>query len=139
MGPVRVFLDANILFSATLGGPAFLLLWELAAARKVTLLTSSYCHLEAERNLSSKKPGHGMQLQQLMEQVQISPGHPHDIPAPMLPEKDAPVWQAAIAAHATVLVTGDRKHFGHLMVRTDLPIRVRTIKDFLLEGPARQN
>jgi predicted nucleic acid-binding protein len=50
-------------------------------------------------------------------------------------EKDAPVLAAALAAQADVLVTGDRKHFGALMDRDDLPLRVRTPRAFLLEGP----
>jgi hypothetical protein len=31
-----------------------------------------------------------------------------------LPDKDAPILAAALAAEARILVTGDRTHFGHL-------------------------
>ncbi len=31
-----------------------------------------------------------------------------------LPEKDAPILAAAVAARADLLVTGDKRHFGHL-------------------------
>jgi len=48
--------------------------------------------------------------------------------------KDAPVLAAALAARADVLVTGDLKHFGALMDRDDLPLRVRSPRAFLLEG-----
>ena len=38
-------------------------------------------------------------------------------------------------AGADVLITGDLKHFGALMERDDLPLRVRSPRAFLLEGP----
>ena len=50
-------------------------------------------------------------------------------------EKDAPVLAAALAADVDVLVTGDVQHFGAPMRRGDLPLRVRTPRAFLLEGP----
>jgi predicted nucleic acid-binding protein len=53
----------------------------------------------------------------------------------LVTEKDAPVLAAALAARADVLVTGDLKHFGPLMQRADLPLRVRSPRAFLLEGP----
>jgi predicted nucleic acid-binding protein len=52
-----------------------------------------------------------------------------------VPEKDAPVLAAALAVRADVLVTGDLKHFGALKDRGDLPLRVRSPRAFLLEGP----
>jgi len=54
--PVRVFLDANILFSAALQGEAFVLLWELPKSGKTVLLTSPYCALEARENIIRKRP-----------------------------------------------------------------------------------
>lgn len=44
-------------------------------------------------------------------------GHP-GIEASELPEKDLPILRAAVASSATRLVTGDRKHFGHLFGQT---------------------
>jgi len=35
-----------------------------------------------------------------------------------LPLKDAPILAAALSANATVLVTGDRRHFGALFGKT---------------------
>ena len=51
-----VFLDANILFSAALGGPSFALLLELADTRSISLVTSPACVREAETNLERKRP-----------------------------------------------------------------------------------
>ncbi|RIH93108.1 hypothetical protein Mgrana_00906 [Meiothermus granaticius NBRC 107808] len=41
-----------------------------------------------------------------------------------LPEKDRPVLEAALQAQAQVLLTGDLRHFGPMMGRTDLPLLV---------------
>jgi predicted nucleic acid-binding protein len=54
---LRVFLDANILFTAAYsldGLSAFLI--ELATAGRLTLLTSPLAVVEAERNLETKRP-----------------------------------------------------------------------------------
>jgi len=40
-----------------------------------------------------------------------------------------------LIARADVLVTGDLKHFRALMDRDDRPLRVRSPRAFLLEGP----
>lgn len=140
MGPLRVFADANVLFSAALGGPSFELVWDLAKARKLALLTSEYCRVEAEHNLTRKYPARLPMFAERLEhvsvvlspQIKIRAENPEAV---ALPEKDAPVYAAAIAVGAAVLLTGDRKHFGALMARTDLPLRVRTVRDFLLEPP----
>ena len=57
MADLRVFLDANVLFTAAYipdGLSAFLI--ELGAAGRVTLLTSPLAIIEAERNLEAKRP-----------------------------------------------------------------------------------
>jgi len=56
VGRVKAFLDANVLFSAALGGEGFGLLWGLAERGAVELVTSSYCYLEARVNLERKAP-----------------------------------------------------------------------------------
>lgn len=133
MGPIRVFLDANILFSAALGGASFALIWDLARAEKLALLSSRYCLLEAERNLSRKRPealGRWTALLELVVVVPEAQSLEVDID---LAEKDVPVYQAALACVADVLLTGDTTHFGHLMTRDDLPLRVCTVRTFLIK------
>lgn len=49
---------------------------------------------------------------------------------------DIHVLAAARAVQADVLVTGDLRHFGHLMDRSDLALRMRTVRAFLEEGPS---
>jgi uncharacterized protein len=105
----RVFLDANVLFSAAYRADSGLLrLWALPGTR---LLTSSYAR-GARVNLIERDQR--TRLGTLLKQVEVSdllaalPAHVE------LPEKDRPILQAAIAAHATHLLTGDKRDFGRL-------------------------
>jgi predicted nucleic acid-binding protein len=138
VAPLIVFLDANVLFSAALAGPAFELIWELARRRRIRLVTSTYCRIEADANLERKRPRSATRLAELLREVELVPEPtPVQIAAArrLVVEKDAWVLAAALATGANVLVTGDLKHFGALMERDDLPLRVRSPRAFLLEGP----
>jgi len=134
---VKVFLDSNVLFSTTFGSEPFLLLWEIARAGKLQLVTSAYCNTEALDNLRHKRPDAVDRYGKLMEIVGEVPDGQDKLEwaRRFVPNKDAPVLAAAVAAGAEVLVTGDLKHFAVLMDRSDLPLRIRTIRAFLLEGP----
>ncbi|BAS26118.1 hypothetical protein LIP_0261 [Limnochorda pilosa] len=129
-----------MLFSASLGGESFDLLWELAETAKVRFVTSVYCHTEARENLQRKRSTRLGKLVERMRSVELTgSGDEHlEWARSLLPEKDAPVLAAAAAAGASVLITGDRTHFGHLMDRADLPVRVMTVRSFLLRGPGEQ-
>jgi predicted nucleic acid-binding protein len=110
---LRVFLDANILFSAGLKETSRLRkFWEL---RNLALMTSMYVADEARRNCVS--PAHGHRLEELLAQTHIvSDATGTMLPRPVeLPAKDAPVLAAAIQAGADYLITGDRHHFGRWM------------------------
>ena len=108
----RVFLDANILFSAAWRENAGLLrLWRLS---DITMLTSRYAFEEARRNPETQE-----QLQRLatlMAKIEFVPDSAHgDLPSKVrLSEKDRPILLAAIRGHATYLLTGDKQHFGSL-------------------------
>lgn len=118
----RVFLDANVLFSAAYREAAGLLrLWKLEG---VDLLTSSYALEEARRNLEGREQrGRLYQLVADLELVSEVPnrGIPEDVD---LPEKDLPILQAALGAGATYLLTGDITHFGNLLGREIEGLRV---------------
>jgi len=112
----RLFLDANILFSAAWRPQSTLLrLWRFEKAGTIELVTSSYAVEEARRNLETSK--HQDDLDNLLHQVEItepsieSPILPESI---RLPEKDRPILIAAISAGAFHLITGDFTHFGPL-------------------------
>ncbi len=132
MGPLKVFLDANVLFSASLGGPAFELLWALAERGQVELLTSPYALLEAERNLERKRPEAKKALIRHLRWVRLVSDVP-EANVPGLPPGDAALYAAARQAGADVFLTGDRRHFGRLMEDEDARPRVRTPRAFLLE------
>jgi len=109
--PSRVFLDANILFSAAYGSPAIKRLWAQAKKGTYILLASNYVIEEARRNLNNNEQV--MALEDCLLHVQIVPEVDPEIPCPItLPEKDKPVFMVALKARADYLITGDLVHFG---------------------------
>jgi uncharacterized protein len=105
----RVFLDANVLFSASRSADSRLLwLWQ---CRGVQLLTSSYAIEETTRNLPSADARR--RLARLLRRVGIvaTPSTIEEVWDVRLPAKDQPILAAAVYVGATHLVTGDKKHF----------------------------
>ena len=105
----RLFLDANVLFSAAYGSPGIERLWALQRAGRCRLLVSSYVSAEARRNLH--RPEQQVRLQGKLNEAALVPEAPADLCPLDLPAKDRPVVAAALAAQATHLVTGDVRHF----------------------------
>ena len=105
----RLFLDANVLFSAAYRPDAGLLrLWQLKHA---VLCTSHYASEEARINLIDDVQRQRLaKLLEIIEFCDPPEGEPPD--AISLPEKDVPIILAAIEARATPLLTGDVRHFG---------------------------
>ncbi len=108
----RVFLDANVLFSAAYRSDAGLrCLWQLD---NVQLVTSAYAAEEAKRNLDTADQQR--ELEQLLDGIELIEHHPSKIPSiekqVELHEKDLPILLAAIDAKCTHLITGDVRHFG---------------------------
>lgn len=125
----RLFLDANILFSAAYGSAGISRLWALAADRKVELLTSAYAVEEARRNLDRRE--HKRRLEGLLSAVKIVPEPDPNLPCPAdLPPKDRPLLLAAIQAGATHFVTGDLKHFGAYRGRRFSSVLICTPRDY---------
>ncbi len=107
----RLFLDANVLFSAAYRPDAGLRqLWTLADVR---LLTSSYAVEEARRNLTDA--AQRTELDRLLRQIEIVTA-PATLELPAgatsVREKDRPILLAAVAGGATHLITGDTRDFG---------------------------
>jgi uncharacterized protein len=112
---MRVFLDANILFSAAKSDGAVRALLRLLVERGHTCCADGYVMTEARRNLVAKGAEALVVLDALLPHLYVAEGVP--VPAPAsdaewLPEKDRPVLIAAIRLRCDVLVTGDRTHFG---------------------------
>jgi len=105
----RLFLDANVLFSAAYRpGAGLLQLWKLDNA---VLCSSRYALEEARINLDEEEQR--ARLTKLSEAVHFFDAAQRKLPRGVsLPEKDAPIILAAIEARATHLLTGDGRHFG---------------------------
>lgn len=124
----RVFLDANVLFSAAYRPQAGLL--ELWHGSETELVKSEYAAVEALRNLD--QPAQRQRLIRLLDDVEIVAAHPSQpVPGANLPEKDRPILEAAIASRCDVLITGDHRHFGHLFGATVSGVQVLTAAQFL--------
>ena len=125
----RVFLDANVLFSAAYRRDAALKrLWRLPG---LELVTSAYALEEARRNLSER--GQRARLTRLRRLVTVI-AEPKDRPLPkgvQLPAKDRPILLAALDAKATHLLTGDVSHFGRYFGRTVQGVLVLPPADYL--------
>jgi len=128
----RVFLDANIIFSAAYREQAGLLrLWRLAG---VELMTSDYAAQEAAANLT--EPAQRSRLAKLLKTLAIVPHARVMPPLPPgihLPKKDEPILQAAMAVGAAILLTGDMAHFGRYFGKTAGSVRIMPPGDFLRE------
>lgn len=117
---MRLFLDANVLFTAAHNpsGKAALVI-ELGKEGYFALATSLYASEEARRNLERKFPQSSGRLDSLLRSIPLVP-HPPDLPfPPTLAGKDRPIFQAAVAWDATHLLTGDPKDFGPFMNRPE--------------------
>jgi len=131
----RLFLDANVLFSAAYRPDAGLFrLWKL---RSVALCSSRYALEEARINLADELQRR--RLIHLAESIHLFEASQGKLPRGIsLPQKDAPILLAAIEARATHLLTGDIRHFGPylgkkiegvLMMLPGEYLRARTAKE----------
>lgn len=114
---MRVFLDANILFSAVKSNGAIRELLTRTRTAGHTPVADEYVVAEARRNLELKAADASPGLARLLRTVEVSAHHARPLPAslaPELPDKDRPVLAAAIHLRCDALVTGDRTHFGAL-------------------------
>src|SRR3990170_8906945 len=139
---MRLFLDANVLFSAAHnpGGRAATL-FALARAGRCGLVTSPHALTEARRNLQLEYPDRMTTLASLeatitvgLEATPESAVWAHEAG---LPPNDAPILAAPVQARADVLVTGDRTHFGHLFERRVRGVEVVTPAEALRRVLAR--
>lgn len=116
---MRVFLDANILFSAAHRTEnSVRVLFRLAEAGACELIASAFAVDEARRNVARKYPANAADLEQLIARLAICQEPAAEdlrwARSTGLPDKDAPILAAAALARADLLVTGDRADFGAL-------------------------
>jgi uncharacterized protein len=116
---MRLFLDANVLFTAALnatGRSAALI--QLAQLGRCEIVASPHALEEAKRNLEIKYPDAIARFHELRQVLTVCSECPPDqaewARSHSLPDKDAPILGAAAHCGADLLVTGDRTHFHHL-------------------------
>ena len=126
----RLFLDANVLFSAAYRPEAGVAgLWRLSP---VALLTSSFAVEEVRRNLPD--PEQRTRLEELLKKTEVGEAMmlpPERRGKVQLPEKDWPILGGAMASGATHLLTGDLKHFGPYLGRRILGVLISRPADYL--------
>jgi uncharacterized protein len=117
---VRVYLDANILFSAAATDGAIRRLIDDLVGAGHRLVADAYVWTEADRNLALHYPDRREHLESLRTALEL---HSHfagagkELAAVPLPEKDLPVLASAVSLSCQTLLTGDRTHFGALYGR----------------------
>jgi predicted nucleic acid-binding protein len=114
---MRIFLDANVLFSAAKSDGAVRRLLDLLIEAGHECWADGFVVEEARRNLAAKSTDGPAALDRLVSRLHVGPIHAPDPAledALPLPEKDRPVLAAAIRHRCEALVTGDRTHFGRL-------------------------
>jgi predicted nucleic acid-binding protein len=111
----RLFLDANVLFSAAYKKDARVAkLWTLKDA---SLFTSRYALEEARFNLEDEEQQ--TRLVTLSRDIHFVEASDRALPHGVsLPEKDQPILLAALEATADYLLTGDLRHFGSYFGKT---------------------
>ncbi len=106
----RVFLDANILFSASLRRGMMATLVDALRLRH-EVVTSELAVVEARRNLLRKQPRAVLALDDSLAGMRLVADRDHALDL-HLPSADSLVLSSAIAAECTHFLTGDKKHFG---------------------------
>jgi uncharacterized protein len=116
---MRIFLDANILFSAAKSDGAIRRLLDLLIKARHVCCADGFVLEEARRNLVAKAPDGLAVLDALLVRIEVAGAQPVDAAFEVaLPNKDRPVLAAAIRLGCAALVTGDRTHFGPLYGKT---------------------
>jgi hypothetical protein len=119
---MRIFLDANILFSAS--NPKLLThdFGELLLQHS-DCLTNVYAAEEARRNLVKHFPKHLAQFDKVVRRLTLITAILDDLGFD-LKAKDRPILGGAIAGRATHLLTGDRMDFGALFGKTVQGVKI---------------
>lgn len=113
---MRIFLDANILFSGALPQSRMRAFLDFLC-RECECITNVYAVEEARRNLERKFPAALRQLEPLVKKCELIPALKTDLKV-NLALKDLPILGGAVAGQAKYLLTGDEKDFGRFFGET---------------------
>jgi len=129
---VKVFLDSNVIISGLISdksAPRLILELLCHDLPLMHAVTGQYNLEEIERTITRKLPAARPVLHDFMSRLKIE-----IIPLPageklgkyrgVIADEDLPVLVSAIECGADYLVTGDKKHFGGLRGRKDIPLRI---------------
>lgn len=114
---MRIFLDANILFSASANGSATRLLFDAVLKYTNECLTNPHAFEEAKRNIEAKRPQQLSEFKKISKSISVSNAFYTDFTAD-LPQQDIPILAGAIGSQCTHLWTSDKNHFGALYGKT---------------------
>ncbi len=138
-GPVRVFLDSNVILSGLIsdaGAPRVILDILSLELPSVTGLTGRYNIIEIERNIRKKAPKILPMYKEYLPKLHLDivplPS-PSDIAkySGLIDSKDVPVLVSAINARADFLVTGDKRHFDRPKAISSLSVAIVSPAEFL--------
>lgn len=135
---IIVFLDSNVLLSSLIGSanspPTALIDW-LSGREDIILATGRCCVQEVDRNLAKKLP----QAQPIWQKFLSASGLRIDIcprtTCAGINTKDMPIVAAAIAAHASYFVTGDKPLIAEMRaakIKEPRPVTPREMLEELL-------
>jgi len=109
---MRVFFDANVLFSASAkGSPTSRL--TAAVLQFGVAVVNAHVLDEARRNLAAKRAGQLGEFERLCALLELTSAFYTGV-LPALPVEDQPVLAGAVGARSTQLWTSDQRHFGPL-------------------------
>lgn len=133
---MRIFLDANILFSAAWSDGAVRQLLRLARSAGHECWIDAYVETEARRNLQAKLRGSLAALEALVGDCRRAPVLPLsaglDDVLSVLPPDDRLVLAAAIRLRCGALVTGDKRDFAPLLGKRVRGVAVHSPASFYL-------
>ena len=109
---MKLFLDANILFSAGKTESNLFRLLQILK-KKTTVITSDYAQIEAQRNLQAKRATWLNGFPEVLSGIEIVPSLDSPVPS-KINEKDRPILATAVKHRCDILLTGDKRDFGHL-------------------------
>jgi len=123
---MRVFLDANILFSASF--PKSALRQFVDGLETVAeLVTSQHAVEETRRNVAAKRAANSPALEAFLRKVRSFAVESFEVDV-KLAEKDIPILCGAIASKANCLLTGDKKDFGHLFGKKVQGVKIVSVE-----------
>jgi predicted nucleic acid-binding protein len=136
---VKVYLDSNVSISGLISDKSALRLILDLLCHDLPFLhatTGQYNLEEIERTITRKLPAARPVLQDFMSRLKFE-----IIPLPageklgkyrgVIADEDLPVLVSAIECGADYLVTGDKKHFGGLKGRKDIPLKICSPSEFV--------